>query len=108
VKRLIPTFVLFPQGGTACATTAGIGHLANPLIPLLANVPGRSLLYAGSSREYREVQMELALQTVREQAQEKTPDIGKRVCRRHGSGQHRDYQGQYLKVSGSRRVSPLR
>jgi hypothetical protein len=52
--------------------------------------------------------MELALQTVREQAQEKTPDIGKRVCRRHGSGQHRDYQGQYLKVSGSRRVSPLR
>jgi len=49
----------------------------------------------------------ITVKVLREQAEQKTPDIFRRLYRRHHSGQHRDPQQVHLKASGSRYVSPL-
>jgi hypothetical protein len=68
-----------------------------------------------ASNKDREVKMELTLRqygikvkVLRERAEEKTPDIIKRIYRRRYSGEHRDPQEEYLKASGSRYISPIR
>jgi len=50
----------------------------------------------------------ITVKVLRERAEERTPDIVKRLYRRHYSGQHRDPQQECLKASGTRYVSPLR
>jgi hypothetical protein len=53
-------------------------------------------------------QHRITLRMLRERAEEKTPDIGKRIYRGLYSGQRRDPQQEYLKASGSRYISPIR
>ena len=50
----------------------------------------------------------ITVKVLRERAEERTPDIVRRLCRRHHSAQHREPQQEYLKATGSRYVSPLR
>jgi hypothetical protein len=50
----------------------------------------------------------ITVKVLRERAEERTPDIVRRLYRRHHSGKHREPQQEYLKASGSRYVSPLR
>ena len=50
----------------------------------------------------------ITVKVLRERAEERTPDIVKRLYRRRYSGQHRDHQQDLLEASGSRYVSPLR
>jgi hypothetical protein len=50
----------------------------------------------------------ITVKVLRERAEERTPDIIRRLYRRRNSEQHRDPQHEYLKASGSRYVSPMR
>lgn len=50
----------------------------------------------------------ITVRVLRERVEERTPDIVRRLYRRHHSGQHREPQQEYFKASGSRYVSPLR
>jgi hypothetical protein len=50
----------------------------------------------------------ITVKVLRERAAERTPDIVKRIYRRHYLGQHRDPQEECLQASGSRFVSPIR
>ena len=50
----------------------------------------------------------ITVKVLRERADEKTPDIVRRLYRRHYSGQHLDHQKELLEASGTRYVSPLR
>jgi hypothetical protein len=68
-----------------------------------------------ASNKDGEVKMELTLRqygitvkVLRERAEERTPDIVRRLYRRHYSEQHRDHQKELLEASGSRYVSPIR
>jgi hypothetical protein len=50
----------------------------------------------------------ITVKVLRERAEEKTPDIVRRLYRRHYSEQHLDHQQECLQASGSRYVSPIR
>jgi len=48
------------------------------------------------------------VEVLRERAEEKTPDIVRRLYRRHYSEQHLDHHQELLQASGTRYVSPIR
>jgi len=50
----------------------------------------------------------IKVKVLRERAEEKTPEIVKRIYRRRYSEQHRDHQKELLEASGTRYVSPIR
>ena len=50
----------------------------------------------------------ITVKVLRERAEERTPDIVKRLYRGRYSGQHLDHQKELLQASGSRYVSPIR
>lgn len=50
----------------------------------------------------------LRVRVLQERAVKKTPEIVKRIYRRHHVGELRDPQEECLKASGSRYISPLR
>jgi len=49
----------------------------------------------------------ITVKVLRERAEERTPDIVKRLYRRHYSEQRRDHQKELLEASGTRYVSPI-